>query len=104
MTDLRNQVNLRFEAQDMAWIDRIAKAIKVALPDGDGLTLGSRPERAEPPYVMTGLVEVTAPTRVDAVDIVHEPLRDIENVWITVQIGPDGKEPDLILTDQDFNL
>lgn len=103
MTDIRNQVTLRFEAQEMAWIEHIAETINTGLPDGDGLTLGARPERAEPPYVMTGLAEVTAPTRADAADIVREPLRSAEDVWITVQVGLDQAEPDLILTDQDFN-
>jgi hypothetical protein len=104
MTDQRHQVNLRFEAKDTAWIEHIAETITESLPDGDGLTLGARPERAEPPYVMTGMAEVTAPTRADAADIVREPLRGVEDVWVTVQAGPDESEPDLILTDQDFNL
>lgn len=74
------------------------------LPDGDGLTLGAPPERAQPPYIRTGLAEVAAPTRSDAVYKIRELLHDVDDAWITVLGNPDQGEPDLTLTDQDFNL
>lgn len=104
MTDTRNRVHLRFDAQDLAWIERIAGIINERLPDGDGLTLGAPPERAQPPYIKTGLAEVAASTRSDAVYMIRGLLHDIDDVWITVLGNPDQGEPDLTLTDQDFNL
>jgi|ERR1700739_4094101 hypothetical protein len=104
MTDIRNHVHLRFEAQDLGWIERIAGIIEAGLPDGDGLRLGASPERAQPPYIRTGLAEVAAPTRSDAVYMIRELLHDVDDVWITVLGNPDQGEPDMTLTDEDFNL
>ena len=104
MTNTCSRVHLRFDAQDLAWIERIAGIINARLPDGDGLTLGAPPERVQPPYIRTGLAEVAAPTRSDAADMIRELLHDIDDVWITTLGNPDQGEPDLTLTDQDFNL